>query len=320
MAVAFAEKPSTTSYCPSKADCAVAEWSYEEAFCRNLGLISRREQEKLRNSRVAIAGMGGVGGVHLLTLARLGIGKFTIADPDVFELANFNRQAGANIETIGQNKAELMAAESRRINPEIEINVFAEPITRFNVAEFLADADLFVDGVDFFSIGARRLLFSEARQRKIWSFTAAPLGFSTAWLAFDPLGMSFDEYFDLHSQQTYLDQLVAFAVGLAPRPTHVPYLDYQHVDIVARRGPSSAAACQLASGVTGSTVVKLLLDRGSVRPAPHYHQFDAYRAELRSGRLLFANRHPIQRIKRWWLKRWALAQGAVHASGAVDSD
>ncbi len=42
--------------------------------------------------------MGGVGGVHLMTLARLGIGKFTIADPDTFELANFNRQYGAEPE------------------------------------------------------------------------------------------------------------------------------------------------------------------------------------------------------------------------------
>ena len=68
------------------------KWSYDEAFKANRGLISEEEQEKLRNCRVAIAGMGGVGGIHLVTLARLGIGKFTIADPDVFEVANFNRQ------------------------------------------------------------------------------------------------------------------------------------------------------------------------------------------------------------------------------------
>ena len=54
-------------------------WSYEEAFSRNLGIFTKEEQETLRNSRVAIIGMGGVGGVHLMTLTRLGIGKFTIA-------------------------------------------------------------------------------------------------------------------------------------------------------------------------------------------------------------------------------------------------
>jgi tRNA A37 threonylcarbamoyladenosine dehydratase len=67
-------------------------WDYHEAFSRNIGLFTVEEQEKLRRSRVAIAGMGGVGGVHLVTLARTGIGNFTIADPDRFELANMNRQ------------------------------------------------------------------------------------------------------------------------------------------------------------------------------------------------------------------------------------
>src|SRR5271165_2808853 len=66
-------------------------WSYDEAFVRNRGLISSEEQRRLRDCRVAIAGMGGVGGVHLATLARLGVGHFTIADPDEFEIANFNR-------------------------------------------------------------------------------------------------------------------------------------------------------------------------------------------------------------------------------------
>src|SRR5215510_5748214 len=94
-----------------------AQWSYEEAFKRNRGLITEAEQQKLRNSRVAIAGMGGVGGVHLITLARLGIGKFTIADPDVFEVANFNRQYGATISNLGRNKAEAMAEAALEINP-----------------------------------------------------------------------------------------------------------------------------------------------------------------------------------------------------------
>ena len=69
-------------------------FSYHAAFARNLGWVTRAEQDSLRGKRVAIAGMGGVGGVHLLTLARLGIGAFHIADFDTFDIANFNRQAG----------------------------------------------------------------------------------------------------------------------------------------------------------------------------------------------------------------------------------
>src|SRR5687767_1077946 len=105
-----------------------AAWSYKEAFKRNRGLINDADQEKLRNSRVAIAGMGGVGGAHLLTLARMGIGAFNIADPDVFEVANFNRQVGATISNLGRNKAEAMADAVADVNPQVKLNVFAEAV------------------------------------------------------------------------------------------------------------------------------------------------------------------------------------------------
>ena len=76
-------------------------FSYGQAFSRNIGWVTREEQQTLRRKTVAIAGMGGVGGSHLLTLTRLGVGRFHIADLDTFELANFNRQAGAMLSTTG---------------------------------------------------------------------------------------------------------------------------------------------------------------------------------------------------------------------------
>src|SRR5207248_8352853 len=91
-------------------------WSYAQAFARHEGLMNSHEQERLRHSRVAIVGMGGVGGIHLATLARLGIGSFHIADPDCFEVANFNRQYGATTHTPGKSKAEVMADQARAIN------------------------------------------------------------------------------------------------------------------------------------------------------------------------------------------------------------
>jgi len=76
-------------------------FSYADAFDRNLGWFTESEQQSLRGKTVAIAGMGGVGGVHLLTLARLGIAKFRIADLDRLEQANFNRPVGAMMSTLG---------------------------------------------------------------------------------------------------------------------------------------------------------------------------------------------------------------------------
>ncbi|NND69465.1 MAG: hypothetical protein HKN19_17880, partial [Halioglobus sp.] len=94
-------------------------FDYQEAFSRNLGWVTRAEQERLRGCRVALAGLGGVGGSHLTTLTRLGVGAFTIADFDRFELPNFNRQAGASVATLGHEKLAVMSAAAAAINPEV---------------------------------------------------------------------------------------------------------------------------------------------------------------------------------------------------------
>src|SRR6266498_3915045 len=94
---------------------------YERAFSRNIGWLSEAEQQLLRGKRVAIAGLGGVGGVHLLTLARLGIGAFHLADFDRFDQENFNRQAGATMSTIGREKTAVMAEMARDINPQLDL-------------------------------------------------------------------------------------------------------------------------------------------------------------------------------------------------------
>lgn len=288
-----------------------AAWIYDQAFCRNLGLISQGEQERLRQSRVAIAGLGGVGGNHLMTMVRLGIGKFSIADPDVFETANFNRQAGASVTTLGRAKVDVMAELARGVNPELELRAWREAVTPENIDDFLRDVDLVVDGVDFFAVEARRRLFAEARRRGIWAHTAGPIGFSAAWLSFDPGGMSFDAYFDLRDDQPALEQLIAFAVGLTPKATHLAYLDLSKVKPTTGVGPSLALACQLCSGVAAAETLKILLGRGAVRAAPYFYQFDAYRQKFCRGRLRAGNRHPWQRIKRrWLLRRFANSESA----------
>jgi molybdopterin/thiamine biosynthesis adenylyltransferase len=279
-------------------------WSYKEAFSRNQGILTEEEQERLRSSHVAIAGMGGVGGVHLMTLARLGIGRFTIADPDSFEIANFNRQVGAKVSTLGRQKVDAMAEEVRAINPEVEIRILPVHVDKENVNGFLDGADVFVDGIDFFEIDARRLLFNESYRRGLWAVTAGPHAFSTAWLVFSPTGMSFDEYFDIHDGMSDMEKLAAFSVGCVPSAIHLKYLDFsRYFQPGTRQGASLGLACQLASAVVGTEVARILLHRPGVTPAPYYSQFDAYRGVLRRARLWGGNRHPWQRLKRWWLLR-----------------
>lgn len=279
---------------------------YSQAFSRNIGLVTPAEQERLRQACVAIPGMGGMGGVAAATLARTGIGRFRIADFDVFELVNMNRQYGATVHTLGRNKAEVMAEIIRAINPEADVTVFTEPIGEHNVDEFLSGADVVQDALDYFALDARRLICSRARDRGLYVVSAGPLGFSGVVLVFSPSGMSFEEYYDLREGLSREEQLIAFAVGTAPGGTHLKYMDPKSVDFQKGYGPSLALACQIASGMAAAEIMKILLGRGPVRPVPYFSQFDAYAMQYRHGRLYWGNRHPLQRLKRWYVKRFLL--------------
>ena len=103
-------------------------FSYAQAFDRNIGWVTEAELQVLRSKRIAIAGLGGVGGAHLLTLARLGIGGFHLADFDHFELHNFNRQVGANVGSIGRPKMDVMSEMALGINPELQIKRFEKGV------------------------------------------------------------------------------------------------------------------------------------------------------------------------------------------------
>ena len=270
-------------------------FSYDEAFSRNIGWLTRQEQDTLRHKRVAIAGLGGVGGIHLLTLCRLGIGKFHLADFDTFDLVNFNRQAGATVSTLGQNKLDVMIRQARDINPELEITGFSHGIDAGNIEAFLDGVDLFVDGLDFFAFDARQAVFAACSEKRIPAVTAAPLGMGAAVLNFVPGGMTFHDYFRLN-EGADSEKPVRFLMGLAPARLQMAYLaDPSVVDLGSHRGPSTIMACQLCAGVAATEALKILLGRGPVRMAPKGYHFDAYRNRLALTWRPGGNRNPLQR-------------------------
>lgn len=287
----------------------MTRFSTADAFERNLGLITGEEQQKLARSLVVIAGCGGVGGLHAHTLARLGVGRFRLTDFDTFSVANFNRQIGATMETVGKDKAEVTAAMVRAINPDAEVAVVPGGVTRENADDFVRGAGVVVDGIDFFSLGARRELFAAARRAGIPAVTAGPLGFGATLHVFGPEGMTFDEYFDLHDGQGPFDQLVNFVLGLAPAGLHLPYLDLGTVNPATGRGPSSIVGTQLAACLVGAESVRILLGRGRSPEAPKYLQFDAYRHILRTGRLPHGIRGFAQKLRRTMLVKRLRAMG-----------
>ncbi|MBX3667655.1 MAG: ThiF family adenylyltransferase [Rhodocyclaceae bacterium] len=279
------------------------DFSYEQAFSRNVGWVTQAEQAQLKSKRVAIAGLGGVGGFHLQTLARLGIGEFSIADFDVFDIVNFNRQAGAMMSTLGRRKIDVLAEQTRDINPEVDLRLFDQGVTADNLDDFLRGADLYVDGLDFFAFEARRATFAACARLGIPAVTAAPLGMSAALLVFLPGAMTFEEYFQLDGLPE-LEQAVHFLVGLAPAAMHIEYLvDPTRLDLANRRGPSTPMACYLCAGVAATEGLKIMLGRGDVLAAPWAHQFDAFSNRLKRTRRENGNSHPLQRRRISALKK-----------------
>ena len=292
-------------------------FSFDEAFSRTVGWVTEAELAQLRSKRVAIAGLGGVGGSHLLTLTRLGIGNYHLADLDHFELANFNRQAGASISHLGLAKVDVMSNLALDINPTLSIKRFPNGVTHDNVEDFLDGVDLYVDGLDFFAVSARRAVFAACERRGIPALTVAPLGMTAALLVFMPGKMSFEQYFQLEGQDEH-EQLLRFLVGLAPRAAHSAHLVLNdRLNLRERRGPSTPMACELCAAVAGTEALKILLRRGRVRAAPHGVQIDAFGNRVIHTFRPLGNAHPLQRFAlRVGRRQVAALVGATANAGA----
>jgi len=273
-------------------------FDYDTAFSRNIGWLSVAEQASLRKKRVAIAGLGGVGGSHLLTLARLGVGRFHVAEFDKFEVPNFNRQVGAVLSSLGRPKLDVLAEMAKDINPELELRTFAEGVTAENVYDFLSGVDVYVDGLDYFAFQARTTVFGACAQLGIPATTAAPLGMGVALLNFLPGKMTFEEYFGFEGQPE-TEQALRFLLGLSPSMLQRSYLvDRSRVNLAEHRGPSTIIACQLSAGVTAAETLKILLGRGPVIAAPWGLHFDAYRLVYKRTWRPWGYRNPILRLAR----------------------
>ena len=118
-------------------------------FERTRILLDTDEQSRLARAHVLVAGLGGVGSYCAEALARAGVGRLTIIDHDVVSASNINRQLPALLSTVGQSKADLMAARIRDINPACELTVIREFLVPETVADIVpADVDYVIDCID----------------------------------------------------------------------------------------------------------------------------------------------------------------------------
>jgi molybdopterin/thiamine biosynthesis adenylyltransferase len=279
-------------------------FDHKRAFSRTVGWVTSSELEKLRKSTVSIAGLGGVGGSHLLALARLGVENFRLAEFDKFELHNMNRQAGCSMSTLGKSKLDVMVAMAKDINPNISVRLFPDGLRDANVCEFLRGTDIYVDGLDYFALPARLRAFEVAHALGVPAVTAAPLGMGVSFLHFSPQGMSLEKYLNLQPEDSERDKYAKFTAGISPSMLMLGYLkDPSAVNFDEKRGPSTGLACLLCSGVLGTMVLKILLGRGSVPEVPRVVQFDAYKNRMTVAWRPWGNRNPLQRLVLAFVRR-----------------
>ncbi|MFK8136945.1 MAG: ThiF family adenylyltransferase [Bdellovibrionales bacterium] len=280
-------------------------FNYSEAFSRNLGWLTPMEQEEVRSSRIGVIGCGGVGGSHIHALVRIGFQNFKIADLDTFDLQNFNRQFGSGIRSLGQDKTEILESEIKNINPNAKVQRFPAGIDLTNMAEFLQDIDIVVDGLDLYASELRQPVYDLALSYGVYVVTAGPFGMGTSLMAFDPNGVSFGDYFDLKRQDlSRLDQIIHFLVGLSPTIMHRSYVAQSDaVDLAKGRLPSLHVGVYSASSAMSAAVLKIVLKRGKVKFAPHFFQVDFYLNRWKNHWMPFGNRNWMQRIKIFFAKR-----------------
>ncbi len=145
-------------------------------FCTatNIGILTEEEGIRLNRSKVAIVGLGGVGGITAIQCARLGIQDMHFIDGDVFEVSNLNRQMLCSISQIGRSKAQVAAESLKDINPQIKARVTTEYLTEGTAKELLAGAEVIIDCTD--NLVARVIIHRAARE----------LGIPSIWIAVTP--------------------------------------------------------------------------------------------------------------------------------------
>jgi len=136
-------------------------FSYPEFIQRNLGFVSEEGQARLRDARILICGVGGMGGACLQALVRAGVGGFAIADFDRFEVSNMNRQVFANLDTVGVGKVAATVAQIGRVNPQLVVETHGQEWVG-KLDELLMRYKLVVNGMD--DIKAGIALYRKARE------------------------------------------------------------------------------------------------------------------------------------------------------------
>ena len=180
---------------------------YWEIITRQMSIVTKSEQTRFKDGKIAVIGCGGIGGDAIAMLARMGIGELVLIDEDKFDLSNLNRQALSNFENIGLSKSDVAKETVRKINPYTNVISYNERLTEDNIEKLVADCDVIIDAVD--NLITRIILSRYGKENKIPFIHGAIHGTIGQMTVFNPENeVTYESMFGLPSQGKELTEEV----------------------------------------------------------------------------------------------------------------
>ncbi len=268
----------------------VIDSQYQAIFTRNIGLFTESEQAMIQKSTVAVAGVGGVGGLAAERLIRLGVGSLKITDTGDLEASNLNRQYAANMTNLGRNKAEVVYQDIKDINPQAEIihsdtGIKSEEDARL----FVNDSDIIIDVMDFGLFRESILLQREARKKGIHYLFSTAIGFGAITVVFDPKGITLEEYNNLPVDVDVDDPEKLYVPIERIVPVVPKYVqDFKIIeDVIAGKipVPTTSIGAGLSAIQAASEAINVIIGRDFPK-APYYTYFDLVDRQMVVGTVL----------------------------------
>jgi molybdopterin/thiamine biosynthesis adenylyltransferase len=228
--------------------------SNDDRFQRTQGVLSPQAIRDLSTVHLLIAGVGGAGGQAAVDATRLGFGYLTLADFDVYERHNMNRQVGCFESTLGERKIDVVARMCRDINPNVKLRLVPDGITEQNAATLLEPSEFpppafVVEVIDLAGVPAKVWLHQACRDRRITIVTGLMLGFGGSFVAFGPDAPSYDQLFINPDGRINLTDIV-------PRTGY--YFVKEYVDACVA-GQGHAPTCAIGATTASSLMLSEIL-------------------------------------------------------------
>lgn len=170
---------------------------YWEIISRQMSIVTKSQQTRFKEAKIAVIGCGGIGGAVIEMLARMGIGELNIIDKDSFDMSNLNRQAMSSLDVIGQSKSIVTKEKIGKINPYTKINAFDDELNEKNMNKVLKNCDIAIDALD--NLITRILLSRYTRDVEIPFVHGAIHGTKGQLSIFTHETKSYEELFSLPS-------------------------------------------------------------------------------------------------------------------------